>query len=154
MVIPRVGTRLQSFINKAGEQNSFEGGLKPSPTGSDTFGSLLARAPQITDTEDLQSAARAIHRIENPTIHNPETIDCASCHTAAPARHWAVTHFPTLGLDQNEFTFTSLLNLTNLSPHQDSTINLRAFGYFGKQMTTSQRTIHESAAIADRLNQL
>jgi len=154
IVIPRISTRLQSFVNKAGALFNFLGGEKPEPQGNDTFNRLLTHSADLTrgDAPLLKQSVDAIYRIENPTIHNPQTIDCVSCHIAQATRVWVTTHFPDLNLDKSEFRFTSPLDLTNTSSFQNLTVNLRAFGYFGRKPAISQRTINESAALVEKLN--
>ena len=43
-------------------------------------------ARSSVSAERRQPAFDATFRIENPNLHSPDTIDCASCHAAEPAR--------------------------------------------------------------------
>jgi hypothetical protein len=155
MVIPRVQTRLQSFVNNTMSSIEFLGGEKPeAPETDDTFNSILTDSSKLTEADVLvlRASVDSIYRIENPKLNSPATIDCASCHAAQVAREWAVSKFPDLGLDQSSFRFTSLFNLRNSTTPLRSTHVMRAFGYQGKLPAISQRTINESAAIAESLS--
>jgi hypothetical protein len=155
MIIPRVLTRMQSFVNTDATLGDFIGGEKPeAPTDVDTFNRILTGSSVLTasDVAVLRASADSINRIENPKIHSPATIDCVSCHVAQPARIWAETKFSTLGLEQSTFRFQSSLNLQNVTAAQATTHTMRAFGYEGRVPSINQRTINESAAIAESLN--
>jgi hypothetical protein len=155
MVIPRVGMRLQSFVDKSGSGPGFWGGAKPASPAGDSLDILVTKSSALSaaDAPKLKAAAAAIHRIENPRIHSPESMDCVSCHVAQPARAWAVAAFPQLGLGAGPGLFTSAeFDLSNTSPLQGQSNVLRAFGYLGTQPAISRRVIHESAAVAEALN--
>ena len=154
MVIPRVQTRLQSLINASPAPDAFSGGEKPeAPGDTDTFNRILERSSDLTsgDASLLRANADSIFRIENPKINSPATIDCASCHAAQAARIWAETKFPDLHLGESQFKFQSSLNLQNVTTSLRSTHSMRAFGYEGRNPAISQRTVNESAAIAETL---
>jgi len=154
MVIPRVEARKQSFINTLDPRLGFRGGARPEPQGGDTFNRMMASSQLLTpgDAQVLRESVDAIHRIENPRLHSPATIDCVSCHVAQPARLWAAGRFPQLGLDQSPHRFTSPMNLENRSPFKQFGNVVRAFGYQGNAVALSHRAIHESAAVAEALN--
>ncbi len=151
MVIPRVGTRLQSFVNMV--PGGFRGGARPAPEGDDTFNAILTQSTDFPSAGValLRKELDAVHRIENPRIHTSETVDCASCHAAQPARAWAERLFPGLRPGESEFRFRSRLNLENRSASREDTRMIRAFGYDGSRPAISQRAIHESAAVAESL---
>jgi hypothetical protein len=163
MVIPRVQTRLQSFLNLSPSDSSFTRGERPeAPTGTltvpdnldDTFNPILedSSALSSSDSATLRANVDAIFRIENPKINSPDTIDCASCHAAESARNWATAKFPDLHLDVSSFQFQSKLNLKSGSSYSYGSHSMRAFGYEGTSPAISQRTINESAAMAESLN--
>jgi len=155
--IPRIQTRVQAFINKSEGVSEFSGGERPAPSDDpDSLTSILNLSSSLTegDFNLLRASADSIYKIENPRLNSPETIDCASCHIAQASRIWEQRKFQNLHLDQSPFQFQSSFNLSNLSSSQDSTHLLRAFGYQGKEMAINQRVINESAAVAEKLNQL
>lgn len=155
MLIPRIKKLEQSFINTDDSPAGFKVGAKPSPEGSDSLSAVLSNSTLLdsSQVELLRKNADSVYRIENPTVHSPDTIDCATCHVAQPVRNWLVSTFPSLGFQQSLYKYDSAFNLSNVSPQQNETNNLRSFGYFGKTPAFSQRVINESAAIATFLNQ-
>jgi hypothetical protein len=154
--IPRVHTRAQSFVNSAGPQQ-FAGGARPSPSGADTLTDILEESSKFINdpsaSSKVHSISDTVYRIENPNIHNSESMDCVSCHMASSVRSWSEQSFPDLHLQENPFQFHSALglNLINTSLDQKSTINLRSFGYYGANPAVSQRVINESAAVVEKL---
>ena len=156
MVIPRVLTREQSFTNALDFHPGFSGGEKPEAPGEiDTFNRIVSSSQDLTmaDASVLKSSVEAIYRIENPTIHSPETIDCASCHATESARLWATSVFSDLHLDQSPYMFQSpLYNLQNTTEEAFTPKVLRSFGYIGSTPAINQRVINESAAVAAALS--
>ena len=156
-LIPRVQTRLQSFINTSSDHDSFDGAAKPAPEDNpDSLDSLLKKSSSITSSDGptLRASSDSLYKIENPRLNSPETIDCVSCHVAQSARLWEQSHFPNLKLDQSAFQYQSTFNLQNGSASQRSTHLLRAFGYDGAEPAINQRVINESANVAEALNAL
>lgn len=155
MVIPRIETRLQSFINSGTGDEAFRGGAKPPALGDvDTFNRITDKSSTLTptDTTVLRASVDSAYRVENPKLNSPSTIDCASCHSAQPARLWAESQFPDLGLDQSQYRFESPYNLTNVTARATDTHLMRSFGYDGTRPAINQRVINESAAVADALS--
>ncbi|MGZ3692317.1 MAG: hypothetical protein ACXVAX_12490 [Pseudobdellovibrio sp.] len=136
----------------------FKGTLTPEPTGQDLITYLIGDSDQVdlTHEQDIRSAVRAAFKIENPQLNNPGTVDCVSCHVAQEAKLWAINKFSTLDfLTENEnVIYQSRFSLNNVSPLQDKTNVTRAFGYFLSDAVTSQRTINESAVVANYVNQI
>ena len=158
--IPGTDVTLQQFRNNAKPNPTyFSGGPSPIPNLNAEFSFLLfdSRAISLPQSEkEISDAVRAAYRIENPNLNNPGTVDCVSCHTAQAAKVWALTHFESLNLPakNTDVIFNSDRNLNNISPSQDQTNNLRAFGYFLDQPISSQRTINESAEVVRQINLL
>jgi hypothetical protein len=95
--------------------------------------------------------ARAL-RIEDPTRHSPDTVDCVSCHTATPARAWAER---ALGLRAEQFSggyFAAGDAVASANEREIPANSLRAFGYFRRIAAVSRRTVNESVVVADALN--
>ena len=98
----------------------------------------------------------AVARFRNPLLSNADELDCASCHYADAARYYAENRFPEFRDAKPKSRFRnpdpSLFVLTNTSIVARSARVVRAFGYQDAEPAISQRTINESAAVADRLN--
>lgn len=107
-------------------------------------------------------------RIENPDLHTQGSTDCVSCHTATTARvatqermmaaNPALASNPGFFLDRARFPGLFAAPAGS-DTRRDDTIsnlgaltNLRMFGFFHRTASVSQRTINETAAVADFLN--
>lgn len=152
IVIPKVDVIRQSFTNAAEPFFWFQGGMFPEPRGDKENINLLTTdsrkiAPEH-ETLIIENVVSAF-KFENPTLHNPGTVDCVSCHLAGPAKFWALGQFPWLQIDtkRGEDIYKFGRDLRNISPMQPHTDVLRAFGYFDNRPIVSQRTINESAEI-------
>ncbi|UXR65363.1 hypothetical protein EZJ49_03740 [Bdellovibrio bacteriovorus] len=160
--VPRLGDRMaQSFINLAVPHDHFAGGgIAPSPKGPDTFSNLTGESIRLEEpgTEELiRKEVRAAFRVENPKNFTPENMDCVSCHVAQPAIQWVLNKRPELKVDQlwsSEIYANAKYNLGNTSPEVWNTQQIRAFGYFGRNVAISQRAINESAEVADFINRI
>ncbi len=159
IAIPRVNSRLQRFINTATvpQPINFRGGMMPAPKSEENLNLLIRDSSQITaaNEADIISAVRAAYRFENPSLHNPGTVDCVSCHVAQSVRIWSTRKFPEFNLESvnDKDTFKSDRNITNQSPLQLQTNVVRAFGYFMNRPAVSQRTINESADVIKYINE-
>ena len=162
--IPPISTgrgqqNLQVFMNRSFSRDNFDqSNLNPAPEGKDTFNLLMRDSSEIRPTEDhdeIFESLASIYRIENPDYHNPETMDCVSCHVAQAARNYTQERFGTLIFKDviSSFAFKSKMDLRNVSESNWFTNNLHAFSYFGDQVAISQRSINEAAAVADGLNE-
>lgn len=90
------------------------------------------------------------NRIENPSKHLPATIDCASCHIANAVKLIAQK---ASGLPLELPKFKGRYDLKNNSYYYGDTHQLRMLGYLYEHVQIGDRTIFESAAVADKLNQ-
>lgn len=158
MIIPRLGNvAQQSFVNNAVPFTSFFGGFAPKPQGEDTINSIPRDSDIARKDQDLIKAEiGAAFRAENPDRHNPNTMDCMTCHIAQSVKTWGLRNFP-------QWEFEKMWDaVTYKNPRYDlanksatwRTNNVRAFGYFDRDAYFSQRVINESAAVADALNLL
>lgn len=160
LMVPRLRSRGQSFFNSAFPMDHFaRGGVAPAPEGKDILNSLVADSSKLdAQSEDtILRETGAAYRIENPKIYNPENMDCVSCHVAMPAIQWVKTYRPGMPIEsvwQKEIYTNSRYDLRNTSVEPWNTRSLRAFGYFGKNKSLSQRVINESAEVADALNEI
>jgi len=136
----------------------FVGGVSALPKSEELWMRLLVNSLELKKAEseaNLMSVVRRAIRLENPGFHNPGTADCVSCHLAQPVRLWGEKNFPNWNW-RGEFgtdRFTgSRQDLRNSSVNPFRTDRMRAFGYFGRDPILSQRVIHETALVVDRLN--
>ncbi len=98
-------------------------------------------------------------RIENPADHTVNTIDCASCHLTTSTA--ILNAMPLYALDDrtSAFSFTpdgksvTAAQMAPTLPMNDG-FDLHAFSYLHQQASIIQRTVNESAAVAEYLNQL
>ena len=117
--------------------------------------SLLWERDQAKTARRLQLSAayEAALAIENPRLNSVEEDSCVSCHTTLPVRRWAEETF---GMSANGRTQTFVssfdLSLTAIPEVIGSPTMFRAFGYRGSDVGISQRTVNESAAVAEFLN--
>lgn len=117
--------------------------------------SLLLRSfdADAASPEALANAYTAALRIQNPTLHSPDTVDCVSCHTATSAKLWAEKE-KGQSPEGNSAAFSTRFNVAlTKSPAAERPDNLHSFGYFFDEVSISQRTANESAAVADYVNQ-
>jgi hypothetical protein len=89
-------------------------------------------------------------RMENPLAHTPDTTDCASCHLAQPLRARGEGLGMKVAAFGDLFTGTKR-SLDSASPKTTNLRNLHAFSYVGKEFAVNQRTVNESALVADAL---
>ena len=113
-------------------------------------------------TVSLTPAQRAatydsLLKIENPTTHSANTIDCVSCHIAHPLAKLVA---------EPKFSFSPTGNPRNFVPDGVSVLpnemsatfddagrlNVHAFSYDGTRPGISQRTVNETAAIVAYVN--
>jgi hypothetical protein len=121
------------------------------PESDDQVLPLLAMPstePAPTAAELEQAFASAI-RVQNPDIHDSESIDCANCHLAEGARFIGETVHTFVA--PNDFSHTR--DLSHLRTN-DSVTNLHAFSYLGKDPSIMRRTANESAIVAERMKEL
>ncbi|MGE5182792.1 MAG: hypothetical protein ACM31C_12045 [Acidobacteriota bacterium] len=127
--------------------------LDPATASSDSIALLAStNAASTASAEQRQAAFDAALRIENPSFHSPDTIDCASCHMAEPARDLVGAQLG-LAADGNPNAFVadpsldpSDLRSTTHVLAADGSLNIHAFSYRGKEPMINARVIHETAA--------
>jgi hypothetical protein len=130
-------------------------------TTSDNVLPLLSSVVQDDTDAVRQAAFDSALRIENPNFHSPNTIDCASCHTAEIARQLVGEDFFKLSAtgDANAFVPNSKYvtkgdvsaKYLALQPN-GLAVNLHAFSYDGTAPMIIQRVINETASIVAALN--
>lgn len=146
----------QGVIVSGSTASEFSGGMNPPPAQDLDFAALVRDsigAQKRFSEEQIKTIIGKAFDYENPTKHNPGTLDCASCHLANSARQWGEVNFKAWDW-QKEFSnvaYQSSWNLTNVNPGPLRTNRLRAFGYFTNQPAISQRVINETAATMQSL---
>ena len=142
------------------------GSFIPKPTGPDDFTVLAdAQTALALSAADQAKLTAGLARVENPSIFTPETVDCARCHTASPlgqnvARdrlhlseandtdafhpdgHWVTAD----EMKTTDFSFGSAAN------RDVPSVNVHAFSYASQLPSVSQRTVNETAAVVQFLN--
>jgi hypothetical protein len=151
--IPRLHGLTVQDVQEFGTPEFRNGALVPSPPGDDLDVLLSESAMRLADQRTLERALTSALRIEHPERESPRTIDCGSCHVASRARRHAETYraVDTSTWD-DAFHAAPRFDLRRVDGAGDDPAALRAFGYFGNQSALSQRTINESAVIAEVLS--
>ncbi len=153
MTIPTTTATTQSFDNDDSSGAQFEGAaITPASGSADDLSLFLNPALADQASADQRTAAlRAALRIENPTSHSPDTIDCVSCHVAMAARLWGEQNLA-LSAEGLEEQFTVDGAVVDGATVKQTT-ELRAFGHFGRRTSISQRTVNETASVVDYVNE-
>lgn len=109
-------------------------------------------------SEARSSAFSAMLRLENPTIHTPDTTDCASCHAVEPIRKLVGTkHFATemkaatAGTFKRDAQWVPEADMTPIA-QTDPEVNVHMFSYRATFPSVHRRVINESAAIVAHIN--
>jgi hypothetical protein len=158
IVIPRTGNATkQSFSVSLGTTRDYsDGRISPSPRGEDNLNILLRNSRTLggEDSNTLETLGESVARIENPEIHNPDSMDCVSCHSTQAAGTLLFGRVPWLRSDQQvlKHAYRSASPLQNLAGTRDSPRVFRALGYFEKSPVLSRRVINETAAAVGLLN--
>ncbi|MEW5739995.1 MAG: hypothetical protein AB1938_13770 [Myxococcota bacterium] len=151
--IPRLNGLTAQNVQEFGTTEFRNGALLPSPPGDDLDTLLSESTMRLADPGTLGRALTSALRIEHPERESPKTIDCGSCHVASRARRNAEVR---RGIDNSThadaFHAPARFNLMRVDGAGDDPNALRAFGYFGSVSALSQRTINESAAVAEALS--
>jgi hypothetical protein len=132
--------------------NPLESSGSPATTSLDTIATLESMTKATAATLDARKLAfDAALRIESPHTNSPDTIDCASCHLAMPARTMVGDQ---LGLtetgDANQFVPDSSIPVADLALtttlDTNGILNIHAFSYRDINPMINQRVINETAA--------
>ncbi|MBX3204211.1 MAG: hypothetical protein KF764_04030 [Labilithrix sp.] len=121
------------------------------------LGNGVWAARSSVDADRRQAAFDATVRVENPALHSPDTVDCASCHAAEPARRLVGEGKLRLTLKDRaaafvasaEFVPAAEMKLTSIDT---GGINVHMFSYKGKVASIHPRTVNESADVVAYLN--
>jgi hypothetical protein len=151
--IPRLGTLVEQGVQEFGNTAFRSGELQPTIPGDDLDVLLSESAMRLTDARTLTRGLTSALRLEHPARLSPKTADCGSCHVATRARTNAERQrqVDTSGYPDS-FTANPRFDLSRTDAVGDDPRALRAFGYFGAMSALSQRTINESAEVAEALS--
>lgn len=151
--IPRLSTLTQQGVQEFGNTEFRSGQLQPAASGDDLVVLLSESELRLTDTRTFERGVTSALRIEHPARSNPKTVDCGSCHVASRALSNARLERPIdTATHPDAFTANPRFDLRRVDEVGDDPRALRAFGYFGAKSALSQRTINESAEVAESLS--
>lgn len=150
--IPRLNGARRQGVQEQGTAEFRAGLMLPAPTGDELPVILSERELRLTDDFTLNEALTSALRLEHPARSSPKTADCASCHVASRARRNAEQRRMIDNRAHADLFTSSRFDLRRLDGAGDDPHALRAFGYFGPRTALSQRTINESAVVADALS--
>lgn len=153
-LIPRLTNQKVQGVQQSGSAASPAGGLIPAPANDDLDTLLSKRDTALADARTLERAVRQALIIEHPDRSSPQTIDCGSCHVASRALSFATAQrgLDTTGWAERFVSPASRFNLSRVDGVGNDPFAQRAFGYLGRKSALSQRTINESAVVADALS--
>ena len=153
MRIPLVEVTEETFQNRDLRGATFDSSsTAPLSPAVDDIRLLFDPAALSAATNDQRRAAyQHALRIENPTIHSPVTMDCATCHITMAARRFAERAY---GLSPDGFAdvYSHPRNLPLEGATVAMTNELRAFGYFNDRPSISQRAVNETAQVVEHVN--
>lgn len=140
IAIPTLGGAHDGHVTSTGGTSAMEvtidpGSVVEAPLMPVIAPGGLARASPA----ELAAAALSVQRLEDPAVHNPATVDCATCHVAAIA--------------QRAFVKQGVAVDASVPADEafSDTRNLRAFGYFFRQPAVSPRVQREITLVRDDL---
>jgi len=134
--IPTQPGHTDDHVTSTGATDGITMTLDPGPVAEPALPTVLqTQARRSASAADLAAGLSALARIEDPTQHNPGTIDCASCHAVASARWFAARE----GLTVEGGVAPS-------DTYGDSRA-LRALGYFFTAPAISPRVQRETRAV-------
>lgn len=135
--VPTLAPAHEAHVTSTGGNEQLAITLDPPSAAEASLRQVLEpMAREKATAADVEEAARALARLEDPTQHNPGTVDCAACHVA-PTTTWFFSN--KLGLPVGEAARPS-------DTYADSRV-LRAFGYFLQAPAISPRVVRETSAV-------
>jgi hypothetical protein len=150
--IATTGSRQQSLTTTFGPPGHLSASVEHATTHADDLTLFLDTAEAMRATpEARQRAFAAALRVESPRVHTPDTIDCVSCHTAAPAVRSAEAVF---GLSSQGHAERFAPSTPVANPEAATIHNIHAFSYLGRQLAVSTRTANETAVVVEAMNTL
>ena len=121
--------------------------ITPASASFDAFTLLLDETTAAAAShEEQQLAFDHAGRVENPSFHDPGSIDCATCHVAAPAR--AAARARGSFIDGPDTFRADRHDLTSSAAFANPQF-IHAFAWRGTTLAVNQRVVNESAQSAD-----
>lgn len=111
-----------------------------------------SRDPALSDVETLKLYFARSIRVSQPRLHLPGTVDCLSCHASDGVKAVTARALIARGFNVKIPQPTGRYDLRNRSALYGSTRSQRGVGYFRDGLQILDRTILESAEVADALN--
>ena len=156
----------QSFFRGFQSSTDPVGSFVPKPTGPDDFTVLAdVKSALMLSAADQAKLTRALARVENPSIFTPDTLDCARCHTASPlgqnvARdrlHLSEADDADAFQPDGKWVTAKEMSATDFSGASQTNpdvplVNVHAFSYAIQRPSVNQRTVNETAAVVQFLN--
>jgi hypothetical protein len=151
--IPRLNNLTLQGVQEFGNTEFRSGQLQPAASGDDLVVLLSESEMRLTDQRTLNRAVTSALRLEHPARSNPLTADCASCHVVSRALSNArLERKLDTSAHADAFVGNVRFDLRRVDAVGDDPRAMRAFGYFGTLSAFSQRTINESAEVAEVLS--
>jgi hypothetical protein len=128
----------------------------PAADNMQALGNRLTAAAASADVR--KRAFGAMLRLEDPNVHSPETIDCASCHAVEPVRklvgkkHFASDMASTAGAFRPNARFVPAADMEPIA-QAESGVNVHMFSYKGTVPSVHRRMINETAAVVAHVNE-
>ena len=139
--VPTLSVTTEDHVTSTGGSTALELSVDPVSAAEPTLGPVvISGGLNQASADQLAAAASSLERLENPKVHNPGTVDCATCHVAALSR---------VALEKKGLTFASPVRSSAVF---EDTRNLRAFGYFFDRPALSPRLLREVALVRDDFN--
>ena len=159
MIIPTLPAQTTDVSFFAGFGSDLAGGFTPPTKAKDDMQLLgnLATA-RAASKADQQAAFDGALRIENPSKHSPDTIDCASCHVAGPATvlTGGKLSLSATGNDnafKRDSKFVSAAEMKQTTAvGGDTSRNFHVFSYRDGHPMIAMRVINETASVITYLN--
>lgn len=138
-IIPPGMSEHEQHLTSTGGTDLLDASILPEPAiEPDAARWLTAFERDQMDDATAASAVAGLERLLDPAAHNPGTVDCASCHMATTALHYAQ-------LEQGG---------SSISDVYGNTQNQRMLGFFERTPAVSSRVEAETLGVLDALNNL
>lgn len=122
----------EQHLTSTGGTTTLDATILPAPVIEPAIADYMEEFLRDAISDDAEQAAfEALERLLDPASHNPGTVDCASCHMATPAMHFAA--------DER--------GLTPLPEAYANSQNQRMFGYFDTAPSVSPRVAAETEQV-------
>lgn len=137
--------------------------VQPPATGTDNVNDIVQTGGSATPAfkgdffkmpaERQSAAVSAALRIDNPTMHQPGTTDCVSCHQASRSlrRFKGAPFLDARDGDPNRYVPPAGVTTKFSGDKDGGEYNVHAFGYLGRDVALTQGVINSSAEVIRQL---